>query len=625
MIASDGNSVQCERFYPYPGAVQPEIFNAGTSSSWHSRYCGAWIHGSVEHPETAHYWAFQHDNRPLRTQMFVDVARVAGRTATTSVGKVRRACERTILGGGRAIRAAAVLAYRHLTGTLRINDAPESWTTPTNHSHDALVALGALSGHFCDAHTVVGTGPTWQYAKMFVRDGPSFPVGLLAASLRIVGVPEPWPEQAEAANGILKDRYGKADRVSLQELEAFASGASAGWVPGSIETVRTTVGTLDAFAELARDDPRLAAALLKGLSAYCSLSLGSTFSDRLHTEVDDWIRATNAQRPLAAGLTRLARPPHSEPMQGLTPDSAMDAAVVTLQQLYAAPTGDALRDCARFVEGIFPDQFDEAYFNAVVPPTLYARMEDVANRVRAAVVHALKHDPALRAAILDPDLVAARVIETRLIIAGAPRGSWAAPQRPLLSHSISSSDGVFVMALKQSRALFLNRVGLLRDAAHMCEWPPSHHSLEENAYVSPYYGCVVMLLGMARRPWADLEYSPRALLTGWGYIVAHEFSHMALVAGYAANLSTSLLRHYEPGTEDESIADAIAVLALAQDPTVNVPGGVAEFCARLSQLWCARTPRDYLDRPLGTHPRANMRGDSACETLSAAGYTMQRN
>ena len=134
-----------------------------------------------------------------------------------------------------------------------------------------------------------------------------------------------------------------------------------------------------------------------------------------------------------------------------------------------------------------------------------------------------------------------------------------------------------------------------------------------------------MLLGMARRPWADVDYDDVSLLSRWGYIVAHELAHLALNTGYAAGVEAGLLQHYEPGTVDESIADALALLALMHHPTLQAhTDGAAELCAHLSQSWCARTPALYELYPIGSHPRANARGDSGCKTLASAGYTLTR-
>ena len=90
----------------------------------------------------------------------VDATRAASRVPTDVVGKVRRACERTVLGGVQALRAAAVHGYRHLVAELALNRPQSAWT-----SEGVLSALGALAGHHCDAPVGAHAAPrrtaTW--------------------------------------------------------------------------------------------------------------------------------------------------------------------------------------------------------------------------------------------------------------------------------------------------------------------------------------------------------------------------------------------------------------------------------------------------------------------------------
>jgi hypothetical protein len=390
-----------------------------------------------------------------------------------------------------------------------------------------------------------------------------------------------------------------------------------------------TSAALDAFAELARDDVPYTAGLLKGFAAYCAFGMGTTFEPRLSSELGVALRRSNAQRPRAAALGRLHRSAAAEPMEEPSAATVWNASAVSLQQLMGAPTGDPNLDCARFVEGLFPDHFDAAYFDLVVPTELYDRMESVVRTVRATFASALRTDSRLRDALLDPDTMARHVEDAQLSVPGAPRGSWAAPNRALADPPLAAGAGVFVMALEQSRTLFLDRMDLVRTATNMCEGPAVFHPLYANAYIQPSAKCVVMLLGMARRPWADAAYDDASLLFRWGYIVAHELAHLSMNTGYASNVDTTLLRNYEVGTRDESMADALGLLALMHHPTLQsgdpASTGAAELCAHLSQTWCARTPLFYESWPLSSHPRANARGDAGCETLRDAGYDVARS
>ena len=70
----------------------------------------------------------------------------------------------------------------------------------------------------------------------------------------------------------------------------------------------------------------------------------------------------------------------------------------------------------------------------------------------------------------------------RIRVPGAPRGTWAGASRPLPSATFDSGDGVFVMAAKQARAVYLDRQGgLAYDASDPCEGPSAYTGLTQNA------------------------------------------------------------------------------------------------------------------------------------------------
>ena len=619
VLAADGASLAtCAPFYPFPSALQTELVD-WEAESWHGTWCGRWV-GTGFITTAPVYWSFRDEELAMRG--IVDATRAASRVPTDVVGKVRHACERTVLGGVQALRAAAVHGYRHLVAELDLNRPQGAWS-----SEGALSALGALAGHHCDAPVGAHAAGTSDGYVARLADGAQFDSGVFRASLTLAGAEGAWGERAEAANWMLHDRLTKVRRVTRDEAAAFVRGAAGADYFAEIDLFHAPRAygdsdALDSFAELAREDRPYAVGLLHGVAAYCSFGMGTMFSSRLSSNIDAAVRAANARRPRAVGLNRLSKR-STEPME--EPDAAFvsNASVVTLQQLAGAPEGDAARDCARFVEGIFPDHFDAAYFELVVPPDLYARMEGVVRTVRYVLADAVKRDPLLRGALADPDRMAADVVEARVSIPGAPRGSWAAPDRAIVEPTLAADDGVFVMALKQSRALFLDRMDLVRTATSLCDGPSVYHPLYVNAYVQPSAKCVHMLLGMARRPWADAEYDEISLLSRWGYIVAHELAHLSLNSGYTEGVEAGLLRDYETGTPDESMADALAILSLMHHPTLNATeDGAAELCAHLSQSWCARVPALYEFWPLGSHPRANARGDSGCKTLASAGYVV---
>ena len=99
--------------------------------------------------------------------------------------------------------------------------------------------------------------------------------------------------------------------------------------------------------------------------------------------------------------------------------------------------------------------------------------------------------------------------------------------------TFGSGDGVFVMAAKQARAVYLDRQGgLAYDATHPCEGPSAYTGLTQNAYIYPSMRCSYYLLGMSFRPYADEAYADASLAARFGYIIAHELAHSNLNTPY---------------------------------------------------------------------------------------------
>ena len=149
-------------------------------------------------------------------------------------------------------------------------------------------------------------------------------------------------------------------------------------------------------------------------------------------------------------------------MSELGSDLHRNASVVTVQQLVGAPTGDAHADCAVLTEQLFPDDTDALWFSLVVPDRLYERMRTITEDVRRALVDLLRTDTVRAFDGVPPRLHGCRRLERAYSYPGAPRKSWAGASRALPTASFASSDGVFVMALQQSRAVF----GQGHDALH---------------------------------------------------------------------------------------------------------------------------------------------------------------
>jgi hypothetical protein len=303
-------------------------------------------------------------------------------------------------------------------------------------------------------------------------------------------------------------------------------------------------------------------------------------------------------------------------------------------------------------------------------------MQTVVENVRTGVMSALHTLPEIRASLANPDKVAEYVNRTRVRIPGMPRGSWAGISRDAPAADFESGDGVFVMAAKQARTLWLDRQrSLVYNATSPCDGPSVLHPLTANAYIFPEVHCAFYLLGMATRPFADELYDDAAMHARFGYMyaphfhplppagarpcpdparwhrplphvavsfrrIAHELAHNNVNTAYNSDGVKSLLQDYPcaASTRDEAFADVLASLGVLNTKTVDRE----QLCQHISQLWCARASTTAADCNGHSHPGAvrarvpplllrrrlhghacmcvcvciqNLRGDALCSTL----------
>ena len=77
------------------------------------------------------------------------------------------------------------------------------------------------------------------------------------------------------------------------------------------------------------------------------------------------------------------------------------------------------------------------------------------------------------------------------------------------------------MMLKQSRAVFLDRLSLAVTHADICEVPPLRDALERNAYMlltSSGRACAMLLPGILVPPFAEERYDAASLQARIGYV-----------------------------------------------------------------------------------------------------------
>ena len=484
---------ECMLLRPYPNALDAEVMDPSADSD-HMKACGAWIRGTVGLEDgfnsRVEYLAFADGAERAAAVRHAEAELYDGaRLATTNLGKFRAACQRTVLGGTAAVRAAGELAYAHLVSEAAVDAVADA--------DGALASLGVLTGFYCDTNVLFG----WELATSgyvtSVRRGVAYGNYVLADALAVVRASGVLQAEAEAGNLWVNANAMSSRVATTGELLTVLRAATQR--PASEDaladlTQYAFTPELDGFLHLLErntsvyaDPLPLARAYLKGVAALCAFSLEALVDDVGYTVTAGgaaraWIDAANAERAPAAALGALKPPPDHEPLFEVEDGTERNASTITLSQLVGAPAGDPASACLTFTREMFPDEIDQLHFELVVSPTLYNRMEAMASSMRAAVAAVLRDYAPIRDSLSDPDAIAVDVENVRIRVPGAPRGTWAGASRPLPSATFDSGDGVFVMAAKQARAVYLDRQGgLAYDATHPCEGPSAYTGLTQNA------------------------------------------------------------------------------------------------------------------------------------------------
>lgn len=513
----------CKLLRPYPNALHVEIMDR-TAASDHDRACGAWLHDASGPPRHATggdgYLAFADGaERAAAVEAAEAASYASAKLGSKNIGKFRASCERALLGGGTAIRFASTRAYWHLLATARVEEVSDVTS--------GLHALGVLAGHYCDAPVVFGRKMVADGYATSARQGRRFASADLVRALQLVGVtPRLALESATANDWMNANAPPFASEALVEERVLSVLNGATG--RASRETASLSVAgdipQLASFGHAANASIARARAYLRGVAALCAASLDSLLPTQMMMR-DGTRRARAAtrnptSRPPAVALGHLRAPPHRDFLFDVDEQHEVDASMITLSQIATAPADTPTTACLAFTRAIFPDDVDEIQFGLVVSAKLYARMERVVARVRAGVATVLRTNARIRAVLHDADAVAVDVEATRIRIPGAPRGTWAGPDRAPPQARFASSEGVFVHAAKQARAVFLDRQGsLAHDATGPCEAPAAFYALVQNAYVYPQYRCAYYLLGMSRRPFADEAYDDASLVARFGYLI----------------------------------------------------------------------------------------------------------
>ena len=609
-MSVETGEMECIPYFPSPEALNSENMDPSASEP-HMKACGKWIDAggvSMDVDNVVYRSMEDHESWLSRIKKVEDEATKSSRTTTGPMGRFRAECMRTVRSGSAAIRMATELAYRYL-----VAEAEKGKT-----ENSVLRYAGYLASHYCDGPVRIGMylSKTGQFV-LDVEDGWLFSEGVLAEALHIVGEPKEMQEGAEAASKAIRELYYSYNAPALTTaqvremvkagtgLENFTCQLNADWY------WLNTMDSIISYNKDARNADRVQS-YMRGVAAYCSNSLqGKVASLGM---IADEVSAIRADRSNATQLGKV------ETVETVGDDVFIDNATireatkVTISQLGADSMGDAEADCLELMRAIYPDEVDDARFKATVNLALYDRLQALVLSVRVGVHAAVTTSP-IKEVLANSSSVANNVLSAGVRIAGAPRGSWAGIGRQLPSSSLllDGSEGVFVMALKQARALFKDRIiDLVFNDADPCDHVPFSSSTTLNAYAIPVLQCAQLFLGMATKPWLDSQYTTASLVSRGVAIVGHELAHMSLNTPYINGPYQSLLAAYHPSTRSEAIADVIAVIGVVNTGIATASYAVKSYC----QLWCARLPIGYTPASNPLHPGPNDRCDFLHATLA---------
>jgi hypothetical protein len=609
-VNSISGTTECAPWRSWPNALNHEIQGSGPSK--HQKMCGAWIEAGPTIPTHDEYWSFFDGSSEAAAVRASEATTFSSaRLASTDLAKLYASCQHTILGGSGAIRESAVQAYRYLSAGIG----------NTTTRQQVLSTAGFLAGHSCDGPAQIGVAVGGSSFVATVARGAAFAKSALAESLVAVQASSSLNTNAESANDAINANSTTAAAATLADLEEFFEGGARRTDHTTALFIAESTPELSGLLWLV-DQGRFteAHAYLHGAAAFCAFSIlaGMTldgaggYSNALRQ-----VHHIRHTKPKAAALARLRKHKHDPMELHVTNQSMAAATTVTFSSLRldAQPRGNPTSDCVAFTEWLFPDRLDNQYFDAIVTPKLYSRLETMIEQLRTSVQRVVVNDPQISSTLVNPTLVATEVQHTRIRVAGAPRGTWGGIARGYVDAGLSSRDGPMLGALKQSRALFLDRIDMLFDLPSVCSGPPIYDALTASAYIYPGARCIHMMLGILRKPFADERYDDASLATRAVYIAAHELAHNTLVTDFTTQMTT-LLKRYPPNVHEEAIADVVAAVAIIYSGLATAK----QVCEHISQLWCARVVPGYTTASTAIHPGPNERGDWLCTTLGDLGY-----
>lgn len=634
-INSVSGSEECAPWYPWPDALDDEIMDAG-AGTYHDQACGKWIEagGSLQlsgelYPE---YYSFYDEDATSAAIKNAEAAvYTSARLSGGDLGKFYTTCVHTVMAGSGAIRAAGKLAYAHLIAPLAASTERE-----------ALESLGWLLSHACEGPVLLGTSLGSGGYQASAVSGTAFDEHELAEVLFSVEEDETTQMLAEQASAYLRGAVG-ASATTIEQYEMVFEGAVGRTDHDNVVLAYRATPYLDRFIQLQTAYESKTLAYLKGVAAVCSFALERTLTTELGAvNARDSADLRSADLPNATALGRLSPPIH-DPFPEVDNGTELQASLAGWSSLYAQPLGDAQSDCSALTRFVFPDRVDQEHFDIAISRAHYDRLEELIEIMRVWTRDVVLNAPEISGTMTSPEAVAAAIEGVTMRVAGAPRYSWGGIPAAFPDSAMSSDDGVLLSAVKQARAVFLDRMSrLVFDSAPHCAGPPVYDALVGNAYAAspfcpppahrqtpvprflcryiyPSALCSYLLLGVLRRPFSDERYDNASIASRIGWVISHELAHTTLVTSWLQTPMQTLLHRYPQNQFSEAIADVIGALAVIRSGMATA----AEVCMHTSQLWCAREPIGYrYPADEASHPGPNERGDDLCGTLADLGYSV---
>ena len=608
-INSVTTRVECAPWRSWPNALNAEIMRPGAAAV-HDQVCGAWIDAGPMAPAHIHYWSFYDGLKANAAVRNAELALYSStRLSATDMGKFYTSCQHAILGGSGAIRSSAKAAY----------DLLKTGLSGLITERRVLEAAGFLSSYHCDAPAQLGVTVQGGILKATVFSGSAFNQGVLSEALYAVEESNAMQGLAEQGNDLLNANRKTSPMATLTQLEYAFEGATGRTDHDSVPLQYGVTPELDGLAWMVSDTRSYyaeAGAYLHGVAALCSFALQGSMTleaagDWSTAKMREQMTQLRAAKPSATALGRLKGTQGTMLVDDPSNVTVAEATTVTWSQLQAEPVGNPAADCPALARFLFPDRLDEEHFSLMITNDLYERFRGMTEVLRESVAWVVENNAAVNAVFVDAAAVASTVRSTTVRIAGAPRGTWAGIQRGYSDGHLESTDGPMLMALKQSQAIFTDRINLLFDNANPCTAPAVYSALEANAYIYPGKTCTHMLLGVLRKPMADERYDNTSLATRAGYVMSHELAHNTLNSDWHQGPLATLLSQYSQNYYSEAIADVVSALAIVHSGYATAQ----QACHHISQLWCARVPLTWSTSTRNTHPGPNERGDKLCQTL----------